>query len=627
MGTKRLALMLALLIIVLTSTVVGAETVTWSASGSGNWSVSTNWSTNSAPAPGDDVVISDAGSGTITVNANAAIGTLTLGGAHKIALSTHRLTVNAASSFNKTVALGNSTGYSVTLFGDNEHRTMLLYRAAELRGSGWITAISFIYNEPQTAVTCPNVTIRMGHSSKTDLDTTFSNNVLEGKGSFPIVADLSSLAIPAGAAGDYYTIPLATPFYYNGKDNLVLEVARSACSGNVFTRFSKASVSYLAELYAGGNKAALTGSTGAYLADAKFTFTGGDESVNYVDAGQDYNTNSYPFNIAKKIQLLYTAAEINGSGKISGIGFPVGTAPRGNATIETTETVTLKLGHTNLSALTTVFADNFNVGSPLTAANAITYTIPAGVPDGSYVWIPLPDGTFNYNGLDNLVVEINVSSISGGALWIKDNGGTQTRLVGNTGATTGTTDGARHFMKFRFTGGAMDVLTAETAYMTLPFDNTIDNKQQFLYRAAELGTKGNITHVAFRLKNDSTTDSTYENFVLVLGHTTNTALGDTSFSGNMTGAQTVYSGPFTIPEGLMAGDWIEIPLSTPFAYDGASNLVVLTSNLSGSAVNAIFTQESTTRYPDRRAYYGGSNTTDDPANADDFLADLRLKLQ
>lgn len=135
-----------------------------------------------------------------------------MGGAHKLALSTHKLTINAASSFNKTVALGASIGYSVVLFGDTERRVMQLYRAGEVQGSGMINAISFIYNEPQAAVTCPNVTIKMGHTTKTDLATTFTDNVEQGKGSFQTVLDTSSLNIPPGSPGEYYKIPLPRPF-------------------------------------------------------------------------------------------------------------------------------------------------------------------------------------------------------------------------------------------------------------------------------------------------------------------------------------------------------------------------------------------------------------------------------
>jgi hypothetical protein len=81
-------------IIVLTSSLVGAETVTWSNTGGGLWNMPANWTPAKVPAPGDDVVINSTVSGTITVDSEANIKTLTLSGGHTIALSSHKLTIS-----------------------------------------------------------------------------------------------------------------------------------------------------------------------------------------------------------------------------------------------------------------------------------------------------------------------------------------------------------------------------------------------------------------------------------------------------------------------------------------------------------------------------------------------------
>jgi hypothetical protein len=70
--------------------------------------------------------------------------------------------------------------------------------------------------------------------------------------------------------------------------------------------------------------------------------------------------------------------------------------------------VTVRLGHTTLSALAGSFAANFNSGAPVTVASGLSFKVPAGIPVGHPIWIPL-SGVFNYNGTDNLIVDIEVS--------------------------------------------------------------------------------------------------------------------------------------------------------------------------------------------------------------------------
>ena len=487
---------------------------------------------------------------------------------------------------------------------------MILYRAQEMKGSGAITAISFKYDDGSApAVSCPHVTINMGHTYLAGLNDAFASNINTGQGSQQPVLNDATVNIPVGTAGGYYTIPLTTPFNYNGVDNLVVEITRNACTGNVNTTTHDI----------GTYKATDVGGTATtWLPDTKFTLSGGDNTISSTLGG----TQNYPFALSHKIQLLYTAAEINGSGPITSIGFPVG-----GPTVASSSTVTVKLGHTSLTDLTATFADNFNSGTPVTVTNARTFTIPAGTPDGAYVWIPLPDGAFNYNGTDNLVVEIEASAITGGVGWYFNSVGShKTRVEGDFGATTGTTtDTSHYYIKFRFAGGPVDVITGGTNFDGQPFLNS-SNIRQELYLASELGAKGTITKVAHRLNNDPG-DGSYVNFTVKLANTAATTLNN-PFSGNYTSASTVYSGTYSISSssGLKAGDWIEIPLSTPFVIDPTKNLIVQMSAHTGSATNYNRGLLDATRCPNRKAY----NTTDDTSDAasiTNFLADLRLIIQ
>lgn len=527
----------------------------------------------------------------------------------------------ATGTFTKEVAF--TTGFDYW-GGDDESRIMNLYLADDIHGSGWITSISVRHHLAlASSATCPGMIIRMGHTASVNLVSTFADNVNNGKGSFQTVFN-GTVSVPAGGTDAYYSIPLSQPFYYNGVDNLVVDFTYlSSCSASA--GIVAHNTSYNANVFAdgSGSSTALTGDVLTQVTDMKFHFSGGDDY--FVPTTGVATPNTWPFNInplaGRKVQMLYTKDEINGSGPITGIGFPVA-----SVTSAQQYTVTIRLGHSALTALGTTFADNFS-STPVTVANNAVFTVPAGVPTGGFVWLPLPNGAFTYNGTDSLVMEIEVidnGSATGEVDWLINTAyGRSVKLGGNLGASTGSVNQYAHYTKFRFAGGTVDVITAENIYLTFPY-GMLANKQQFLYRAAELGAKGSISRLAYRLRSDSVA-STYGNFELVLGDTTNTTLGDTSFSGNMTNAQTVYSGTYTIPAGLKTGDWVEIPLSTPFAYDGVGNLVVQTSNLAGS-VNHIFVESNATRYPNRRAYRS-NNTGDDPNDRDEILADLRLWIQ
>lgn len=526
--------------------------------------------------------------------------------------------------FIKTVqATGDASGANIG--GADSARYMMLYLAEDIQASGMISSIWMKRSAVMGAgINCPNVTVKMGHTYIGSLVTTFASNVEQGQGAFTTVINNASINVPAGAADTYFEIALPQSFNYNGVDNLVVEITRTAaCTGA------------MPVAYHGGydgvnmNTTSSTATTGTVLAavvDARFIFTGGDDiAVGLSGSGSNYE----PFlNIPnQKVQLLYTAGEINGSGRIAGIALPIGIA----TAAEGTYTINVRLGHTTLSALNPTFADNFNSGSPVTVASGATFSVPAGVPVDSYLWLPLPAATFNYNGTDNLIVEVEVTSASGQwVAWKLNNTSvTARRLPAPAGATTGTPDNSYYCIKFRFAGGNMDVFTAGNASLSFPFsDSALNNTQQFLYRAAELGTKGTIYGLSFRLVADSAAVD-YGSFRVVVGTTTNTALNNTfpaTFSGNMTGAQTLYNGTYSIPAGLKAGDWVYIPFSTPFVYDGVSNLVVQTANPGvGLVSNSIRAGNDATLYLDRRAF-NNDHTSDTYSNADNILGDIRLWL-
>ena len=92
----------------------------------------------------------------------------------------------------------------------------------------------------------------------------------------------------------------------------------------------------------------------------------------------------------------------------------------------------------------------------------------------------------------------------------------------------------------------------------------------------------------------------------------------------MTGATMVYNGSVSIPAGMKAGDWIEIPLGTAFAYDGISNLVVQIAADNGSASNDLSLYGPSSQFTGYRlAWNDRTSATGQLAN---YLASQRLRL-
>ena len=123
----------------------------------------------------------------------------------------------ATGGFTKTFDTADN-GNNSSPFNTGDRKFQGLYLASEIDGSGYIDTIRFSRGTDIVGadITCPNVTIKMGHTSLTALTTNFLTNVEEGKGSLQTVLSDSTVTAPIGAAKTWIDIPLSTPFNYNG---------------------------------------------------------------------------------------------------------------------------------------------------------------------------------------------------------------------------------------------------------------------------------------------------------------------------------------------------------------------------------------------------------------------------
>jgi hypothetical protein len=532
-------------------------------------------------------------------------------------------------TFTRTVELGNSPDWWAVIF-DSSHSSMRgqhLYRAQDMDGEGFIDSLSFRYYEDEsTAVTTANLTIKMGHTSVTELTGTFANNVEQGRGTLTEVLSHTTVMIPPGAAGDYFEIPLSKEFYYNGVDNLVVDISRDGiCTGLVRMMTAQASTAYVATVTHPDDSGAVDSISQIHaLPDAQFHFSGGSNRLEY---GGSIIGNSCPFTTSpslQKVQFLHNAADINGSGIITGLAMRVG-----QQTFSQEEYVfTMRLGHTTLHSLTTDFNGNFNGDPPVTVATSQVFIVPMDLLPGHYLWLPMSEGTFTYNGRDNLIVEIDVDSATGSTSWFQHESisGLYSRAWGPSGSSTaGARNTMQHQTKLRFRGDKISMNTPKGmsggSAESFPF-NTNDGKVQYLYLASELGTSGSISTLACRASSDSVNDS--YNYTIRMGHTGATTLS-TTFDDNPIDPVTVFNGTYSISSGLLKGDWFEIPLETSFSYTSRNNLVVEIGGVGGSGNACVVDTTSANLYGQRRLIGGSGDTTG--SNTSAHMIDLQLTLQ
>lgn len=521
--------------------------------------------------------------------------------------------------FIKTVALGIDGPWSAPFTTDVSDHEQHLFFSSDINGAGSIESIAFRYqdNEP-ASINCPDVTIMLGQTTMSALASTYTDNVEQGRGSLTTVKS-GALTAPAGSAGDYFTITLDTPFDYNGVDNLVVEFARTqACDGNI--RLQATGSTYTDVGIHRWNLIDVAGDLYDNYLNAKFAFEGGDNAQHYGGS----SNNSWPFSSSlPRTQNLYLASNIDGSGPITGLAFQLNQASTGG-----TYTYSVTMGHTTLSALGATFDSNYDTGSPVTVANAATFTIPAGIPAGEWFWVPLPDRTFIYNGVDNLIVEIEVTVGTGLTNLRITNLAAGTRAWGNAGNDVATgIDSTAYHVKLRFNGGPMEVITDGGGSYNPPIGWSSEFINQYLYDNTALGTGGRITGISLRM-NDDESPGDFEDINVVLGHTSLSALG-TTFSDNIQSDYTVaFSGTLSLPAALKVGDWLEIPFSTPFTYDPTKNLVIQWDGPgTSSTLNSIGHTLNSGRYPGHGNANVGDRSSATATNIYDLTFDLRLIIE
>ncbi|MCY0969236.1 GEVED domain-containing protein [Chryseobacterium wangxinyae] len=138
-----------------------------------------------------------------------------------------------------------------------------------------------------------------------------------------------------------------------------------------------------------------------------------------------------------------------------------------------------------------------------------------------------------------------------------------------------------------FTPGQIGGGTATHAYLPAYSCSGFNYSQQ-IYTAAEVaGAVGNnnyITSIKFYVSTTATTQANYNQWVVYMGNTSQTDFATTTSWVPFSDLSQAYSG--TLPA-MTAGTWVTIPLTTPFLWDGTSNIVIaVDENSTGTSCTA-----------------------------------------
>ncbi len=276
-------------------------------------------------------------------------------------------------------------------------------------------------------------------------------------------------------------------------------------------------------------------------------------------------------------QMLYLASEIGQAGTITKIRFNQTSCTTAhdmnNVVIHMKETTMTEFASATWQTEgTLVWSGNLHF-DPTTGWYEIALTNP-----------------FVYSGSQNILVSVyqqDGSYVNASLMWARTSSSpTYRHLTGfsDTENPPQTHDGSVNFFTLSYyvpdiqfdittpvSGPTRTIGTETTSYQRYPLDAYYkQTRAQMIYLASEAGEAGTISKIRFQVYSSSDVD-TFDIAEVWIGHTAATYL--TGWIDNA--AHTKVYGPAALSVPVVtSGEWFEITLSTPFAYDGTNNLVV-----------------------------------------------------
>ncbi|MBU4072241.1 MAG: DNRLRE domain-containing protein, partial [Candidatus Thermoplasmatota archaeon] len=364
----------------------------------------------------------------------------------------------------------------------NMYHLMTLYNANEIGGEGQIRKLSFNRTALTDTGIFNNVKIMMTHTTATALDpTTFAiNNVTTGAAIE--VFNEASIFLNSSSLDSWIHFDLNDNFTYDSQYNLIVWIEWSGDGGDDVS-LDATITGPVKFLQYNDNTAALLGWSRQLV--TKFTTDVVDNAV--VDEGT--TSNAYPFcpgvEPQMRMQMLYNKTFINQSGIVDKICYQSATAGPATGTFND---LSIRMAHSTNGSLDTVF-EAHRTGAWVEVFNKATYDISTtGTPE----WIEFDlQNTFNYNGIDNLLVDIRWTGASGNFIWLQTRSlGYDCRAgAGDSSATTADyTDGTFYNIQVLFTDSVSLTWSATSSDPTLFAAGVVNNELRITPQPDAFGT-------------------------------------------------------------------------------------------------------------------------------------------
>jgi len=262
-------------------------------------------------------------------------------------------------------------------------------------------------------------------------------------------------------------------------------------------------------------------------------------------------------------QMIYKASEIGRSGKVTSIAFRVATS----TSCPTTE-VKVYLGHKSSTFSGT---NDYVSSSNLTLVYSGTPTLGQSVG-----WEPIVfnQGSFDYNGTDNLVVVVTKKCLNykeNLKYYYSEASGCMLYRRNDTDSTYGNVTSMYAYYASSSRPVIKISIQGPVSSNNAPYNNFYNySTNQMIYKASEIGRSGKITSIAFKVATSTSCPTT--EVKVYLGHKSSTFSGTNDYvsSSNLT---LVYSGSPTLGQSV---GWEPIVFNQGvFDYNGTDNLVVV----------------------------------------------------
>ncbi len=278
-----------------------------------------------------------------------------------------------------------------------------LYTPNQVGAEGDIESIS-IKRESMDVGQFSDLSISMAHTSVSSLSTTYANNY-EGF----LVEVYSAAQYEANSSdGDLWlTFDLNGNFTYDSSHNLLLDIKWNGSSGTVVPTNETADFSEFRRVW--GDLGSSTGLGRDYdTLTVKFETEFTDNGILYSGTSSNFMPFSPEYAEEQRLQMLYKDEDLNCSGMIDKLyfqGIQIG------IDWSVMENFTLKLAHSTNETLDTSL-DQHN-SSPL--VEVMNYSVYNVTSHSRTDWIELDlDNSFNYNGVDNLLIDFSYKGGYGG---------------------------------------------------------------------------------------------------------------------------------------------------------------------------------------------------------------------